>query len=172
VPIFLLSTRAGGLGINLTAADTVILYDSDWNPQMDLQSMARAHRIGQSKRVAVFRLVCADTVESRILLAATRKLRLERLVVQSKKDVANAKALAATDIEAILNEAGALAAAAVLGSEREELTEAELRLLADRDALFDHAHRLQEQQRLREQTQTAETTQTRIEVLPELQTVF
>jgi SWI/SNF-related matrix-associated actin-dependent regulator of chromatin subfamily A member 5 len=51
--VFLLSTRAGGLGINLTTADTVILYDSDFNPQMDLQAMDRAHRIGQTKQVIV-----------------------------------------------------------------------------------------------------------------------
>lgn len=55
--IFLLSTRAGGLGINLTAADTVIIYDSDWNPQMDLQAMDRAHRIGQKNLVNVYRLI-------------------------------------------------------------------------------------------------------------------
>ena len=55
--IFLLTTRAGGLGINLTSADIVILYDSDWNPQADLQAMDRAHRIGQKKQVKVFRFV-------------------------------------------------------------------------------------------------------------------
>ena len=55
--IFLLSTRAGGLGINLTAADTVVIYDSDWNPQMDLQAMDRAHRIGQKNMVNVYRLI-------------------------------------------------------------------------------------------------------------------
>jgi SWI/SNF-related matrix-associated actin-dependent regulator of chromatin subfamily A member 5 len=55
--IFLLSTRAGGLGINLTAADTVIIYDSDFNPQMDLQAMDRAHRIGQKNMVNVYRLI-------------------------------------------------------------------------------------------------------------------
>ncbi len=55
--VFLLSTRAGGLGINLTAADTVIIYDSDWNPQMDLQAMDRAHRIGQKNLVNVYRLI-------------------------------------------------------------------------------------------------------------------
>jgi SWI/SNF-related matrix-associated actin-dependent regulator of chromatin subfamily A member 5 len=55
--VFLLSTRAGGLGINLTSADTVIIYDSDWNPQMDLQAMDRAHRIGQKNKVNVYRLI-------------------------------------------------------------------------------------------------------------------
>jgi len=61
--IFLLSTRAGGLGINLTSADTVIIYDSDWNPQMDLQAMDRAHRIGQKNKVNVYRLITENTVE-------------------------------------------------------------------------------------------------------------
>lgn len=60
--IFLLSTRAGGLGINLTAADTVIIYDSDFNPQMDLQAMDRAHRIGQKNMVNVYRLITEQTV--------------------------------------------------------------------------------------------------------------
>jgi len=60
--VFLLSTRAGGLGINLTAADTVIIYDSDWNPQMDLQAMDRAHRIGQKNPVNVYRLITENTV--------------------------------------------------------------------------------------------------------------
>ncbi len=61
--VFLLSTRAGGLGINLTAADTVVIYDSDWNPQMDLQAMDRAHRIGQKNMVNVYRLITENTVE-------------------------------------------------------------------------------------------------------------
>jgi SNF2 family DNA or RNA helicase len=60
--VFLLSTRAGGLGINLTSADTVIIYDSDWNPQMDLQAMDRAHRIGQKNPVNVYRLITENTV--------------------------------------------------------------------------------------------------------------
>ena len=63
--IFLISTRAGGLGLNLATADTVILYDSDWNPQVDLQAMERAHRIGQVKPVRVYRLVCSGSVEER-----------------------------------------------------------------------------------------------------------
>lgn len=60
--VFLLSTRAGGLGINLTAADTVVIYDSDFNPQMDLQAMDRAHRIGQKNMVNVYRLITENTV--------------------------------------------------------------------------------------------------------------
>lgn len=65
--IFLLSTRAGGLGINLATADTVVIYDSDWNPQMDLQAMDRAHRIGQTKQVNVYRMITSNTLEERII---------------------------------------------------------------------------------------------------------
>ncbi|EIW87448.1 hypothetical protein CONPUDRAFT_87220 [Coniophora puteana RWD-64-598 SS2] len=80
--LFLLTTRAGGLGINLTSADIVILYDSDWNPQADLQAMDRAHRIGQTKQVYVFRFITEDTVEERMLERAAQKLRLDQLVIQ------------------------------------------------------------------------------------------
>lgn len=80
--IFLLTTRAGGLGINLTSADVVILYDSDWNPQADLQAMDRAHRIGQKKQVKVFRLVTENSVEDKIVERATQKLKLDQLVIQ------------------------------------------------------------------------------------------
>ena len=79
--IFLLTTRAGGLGINLTSADVVILYDSDWNPQADLQAMDRAHRIGQKKQVQIFRFVTNNSVEEKILERATQKLRLDKLVI-------------------------------------------------------------------------------------------
>lgn len=83
--IFLLSTRAGGQGINLTAADTVILFDSDWNPQQDLQAQDRAHRIGQKKPVIVYRLATKGTVEQVLLEKADSKRRLERLVIQKGK---------------------------------------------------------------------------------------
>ena len=82
LPVFLLSTRAGGLGINLTTADTVILFDSDWNPQNDLQAMARCHRIGQTKAVSVYRLVSKGTVEEQILERAKKKMVLDHLVIQ------------------------------------------------------------------------------------------
>ena len=72
--VFLLSTRAGGLGINLQTADTVILFDSDWNPQMDLQAMDRAHRIGQKKQVTVFRFVVEHSIEQKMVERATKKL--------------------------------------------------------------------------------------------------
>jgi SWI/SNF-related matrix-associated actin-dependent regulator of chromatin subfamily A member 5 len=80
--IFMLTTRAGGLGINLTSADVVILYDSDWNPQVDLQAMDRAHRIGQKKQVRVFRFITDKTVEERIIEKAEMKLRLDSVVIQ------------------------------------------------------------------------------------------
>ncbi|KNZ49876.1 chromodomain-helicase-DNA-binding protein 1 [Puccinia sorghi] len=78
---FLLSTRAGGLGINLETADTVIIFDSDWNPQNDLQAMARAHRIGQKNHVNVYRLVTKDTVEEDVLERAKRKMILEYAII-------------------------------------------------------------------------------------------
>lgn len=77
---FLLSTRAGGLGITLTAADTVIFYDNDWNPTMDAQAMDRVHRIGQTKQVTVYRLVCRGTVEERILKRARAKFEIQNTV--------------------------------------------------------------------------------------------
>lgn len=80
--IFLLSTRAGGLGINLATADTVILYDSDWNPQVDLQAQDRAHRIGQQKPVNVYRFVTEGSVEMKIVQRAEKKLQLDALVIQ------------------------------------------------------------------------------------------
>eukprot|EP00877_Chromochloris_zofingiensis_P014670 jgi/Chrzof1/9457/Cz04g03240.t1 len=80
--VFLLSTRAGGLGINLTGADTVIIYDSDWNPHQDLQAMDRCHRIGQLRPVQVFRLATAHSVEGKMLARAGTKMMLERLVIK------------------------------------------------------------------------------------------
>ncbi|CEF66390.1 Chromodomain-helicase-DNA-binding protein 1 [Strongyloides ratti] len=79
---FLLSTRAGGLGINLATANTVIIFDSDWNPQNDLQAMCRAHRIGQKKQVNIYRLVSKGTVEEEIVERAKQKLVLDHLVIQ------------------------------------------------------------------------------------------
>ncbi|KAI1255733.1 Chromatin-remodeling ATPase INO80 [Eutypa lata] len=80
--IFLLSTRAGGLGINLTSADTVIFYDSDWNPTIDSQAMDRAHRLGQTKQVTVYRLITRNTIEERIRKRAMQKEEVQRVVIQ------------------------------------------------------------------------------------------
>ncbi|UYI26594.1 SNF2-like protein [Encephalitozoon cuniculi] len=82
--LFLLTTRAGGLGINLSTADTVILFDSDWNPQMDLQAQDRAHRIGQKKQVVVFRLISENTVEERIVYRSLQKLKLDDILLQGR----------------------------------------------------------------------------------------
>lgn len=79
---FLLSTRAGGLGINLATADIVILFDSDWNPQVDLQAQDRAHRIGQKKPVMVYRLITEKTIEEKVVERAEAKLYLDAVVIQ------------------------------------------------------------------------------------------
>ncbi|CEP63488.1 putative ATPase LALA0_S08e03620g [Lachancea lanzarotensis] len=94
--VFLISTRAGGLGINLTAADSVVLFDSDWNPQVDLQAMDRTHRIGQTAPVVVYRLCCDNTVEHVILTRASSKRRLEKMVIQMGK-FSNLKRLAGSE---------------------------------------------------------------------------
>nr|XP_021328682.1 chromodomain-helicase-DNA-binding protein 4 isoform X2 [Danio rerio] len=80
--VFLLSTRAGGLGINLATADTVIIYDSDWNPHNDIQAFSRAHRIGQNKKVMIYRFVTKASVEERITQVAKKKMMLTHLVVR------------------------------------------------------------------------------------------
>lgn len=87
--IFLLSTRSGGLGINLYAANTVIIYDSDWNPQVDLQAIDRAHRIGQTKPVTVYRFVAEGTVEEKIVERAAKKLKIDNLIIQKGKAIQN-----------------------------------------------------------------------------------
>lgn len=82
--IFLLSTRAGGLGINLVAADTVIFYDSDWNPTIDSQAMDRAHRLGQQRQVTVYRMICKDTIEQKMRDIANQKEQIQKLVMEGK----------------------------------------------------------------------------------------
>ncbi|KAK9833308.1 hypothetical protein WJX81_005199 [Elliptochloris bilobata] len=94
---FLLSTRAGGQGITLTAADTVIIYDSDWNPQNDLQAMARCHRIGQAKEVTIYRLVSRDTYEQNVFDCASRKQGLDHAIlggISSEGEKADAERIA------------------------------------------------------------------------------
>ncbi|WWC85737.1 uncharacterized protein L201_000603 [Kwoniella dendrophila CBS 6074] len=83
--IFILSTRAGGLGLNLQSADTVIIYDTDWNPHADLQAQDRAHRIGQKKEVRVLRLISSGTVEELVLARAQQKLAIDGKVIQAGK---------------------------------------------------------------------------------------
>ncbi|KAK6202733.1 SNF2 family N-terminal domain-containing protein [Scheffersomyces amazonensis] len=82
IPVFILSTRSGGLGINLTGADTVIFYDSDWNPAMDKQCQDRCHRIGQIRDVHIYRFVSEYTIESNILKKANQKRQLDNVVIQ------------------------------------------------------------------------------------------
>lgn len=79
--VFILSTRAGGIGVNLTGADTVIFYDSDWNPTMDAQAQDRCHRIGQTKDVHIYRLISKNTVEENILKKANQKRLLGDLTI-------------------------------------------------------------------------------------------
>jgi chromatin-remodeling ATPase INO80 len=86
--IFLLSTRAGGLGINLTSADTVIFYDSDWNPTIDSQAMDRAHRLGQTRQVTVYRLITRGTIEERIRKRALQKEEVQRVVISGQTTTA------------------------------------------------------------------------------------
>uniref|UniRef100_A0A8D0HRQ2 Proliferation-associated SNF2-like protein n=1 Tax=Sphenodon punctatus TaxID=8508 RepID=A0A8D0HRQ2_SPHPU len=83
--IFLVSTRAGGLGVNLTAADTVIIYDSDWNPQSDLQAQDRCHRIGQTRPVVVYRLVTANTIDQKIVERAAAKRKLDKFIIHKNQ---------------------------------------------------------------------------------------
>lgn len=87
--VMLLSTRAGGLGLNLTSADTVIIFDSDFNPQNDLQAMARAHRIGQTRSVRVYRLLTAKTYEMHMFHSASLKLGLDRAVLAHQRQNTN-----------------------------------------------------------------------------------
>uniref|UniRef100_A0A8C8XLA8 Chromodomain-helicase-DNA-binding protein 1-like n=1 Tax=Panthera leo TaxID=9689 RepID=A0A8C8XLA8_PANLE len=101
--IFLLSTRAGGVGMNLTAADTVIFVDSDFNPQNDLQAAARAHRIGQNKSVKVIRLISRDTVEEIVCRKAASKLQLTSTVIEGGHFTLGARKPAAdADLQVLL----------------------------------------------------------------------
>jgi len=101
--VFLLSTRAGGLGINLTVADTVIIFDSDWNPQNDIQAQARCHRIGQTQTVKIYRLITRNTYESQMFDRSSKKLGLDQAVLSSfqTNDEFAEKAVKALDKKAI-----------------------------------------------------------------------
>jgi len=83
--VFLLSTRAGGLGINLASADTIFIFDHDFNPHSDIQALSRAHRIGQSQKLMVYRLVTVGTVEEKIIEQASHKLMVEHMLVKNIK---------------------------------------------------------------------------------------
>ncbi|KAF2135866.1 uncharacterized protein K452DRAFT_354213 [Aplosporella prunicola CBS 121167] len=143
VNLFLLSTRAGGQGINLAAADTVILFDSDWNPQQDLQAQDRAHRIGQTNNVLVYRFATRNTVETQLLEAAEGKRRLEKLVIRkgglsrSGKDKEVRDEL--EELQRLLRREDGLAWDVAEGG-KGVLAEEDLRILTDRsDAAYERA---------------------------------
>jgi superfamily II DNA or RNA helicase len=137
--VFLLSTRAGGVGINLTAADTCIIYDSDWNPQNDLQAMARCHRIGQEKQVSVYRLVTKNCYEEGMFKKSLEKLTMDQLLLTAggnsggndseKKEVENLIKYGAYDIMKEDDETteafGAQGIDAILASNTEKLAHGE-----------------------------------------------
>merc|ERR1719412_2487794 len=143
VTAFLLSTRAGGLGINLTAADTVIIYDSDWNPQQDLQAQDRCHRIGQTKPVMVYRLVTANTVDQKIVERAAAKRKLEKMVIHKSKfkaGVENVKSslqsLSAQELLSLLDSQDYVGAVSASDKYHGQVfTEEQLDLLLDRSDL-------------------------------------
>ena len=114
---FLLSTRAGGQGINLTAADTVILHDLDWNPQLDRQAVDRAHRLGQRRAVTVYKLVTASTVEESIVQLQHRKRILGNAVLDEAAPSPTGGGSAAANADA------------ALGAESDD----EVQLLSDQD---------------------------------------
>lgn len=130
--VFLMSTKAGGLGVNLQTADTAILYDSDWNPQGDLQAMARVHRIGQKKKVHVYRMVTRGTVEERIIQRAEKKLYLDQMV--NRGSTAQAEKMEALGSDALLRmlRFGADKIFRGDGSEERALSDADLERLIDR----------------------------------------
>ncbi|XP_031494367.1 protein CHROMATIN REMODELING 4 isoform X2 [Nymphaea colorata] len=104
--VFLLSTRSCGLGINLATADTVIIYDSDFNPHADIQAMNRAHRIGQSNRLLVYRLVVRASVEERILQLAKKKLMLDQLFVNKAESQKEVEDILRWGTEELFNDSG------------------------------------------------------------------
>ncbi|GAA5949876.1 hypothetical protein JCM10213_005794 [Rhodosporidiobolus nylandii] len=111
---YLLSTRAGGVGLNITSADVVIIYDQDFNPQMDLQAISRAHRIGQKKPVRVFKLLSKGTCEEKIFMAGNEKLGLEHLIIQridAKDESEDVETMLQFGAQAVFDEAAAEAAA-------------------------------------------------------------
>jgi SNF2 family DNA or RNA helicase len=128
--VFLLSTRAGGVGINLTAADTVIIYDSDWNPQNDIQAQARCHRIGQKATVKVYRLITRGTYENKMFERASRKLGLDHVVLDGGDMSRDAKPMKATEIEEMLRHG-------VHGIFNEDDTEADRFCAADIDQILE-----------------------------------
>lgn len=102
ISVFILSTRAGGVGINLATADTVIIYDADFNPFQDLQAISRAHRIGQKKKVMCFKLMVKNSCEEKIVEAGKKKMVLEQLIVDSLEDKKDNEDEAPNNVESLL----------------------------------------------------------------------
>ena len=102
--VFLLSTKAGGVGLNLTAANYVLLFDHDWNPQNDLQAQARCHRIGQTKEVMIFRLVTRGTYEEKMFQVASQKLGLEQAVMSGGDSKTGGTKLTKEEMDRLLKE--------------------------------------------------------------------
>jgi len=99
---FLLSTRAGGLGINLATADTVFIYDSDWNPHNDIQAFSRAHRLGQKNKVLIYRFVTKNSVEERVAEVAKKKMMLTHLVVRPGMGSSKTASMSKQELDDIL----------------------------------------------------------------------
>ncbi|XP_016356002.1 lymphocyte-specific helicase-like [Sinocyclocheilus anshuiensis] len=144
--LFLLSTRAGGLGINLTAADTVIIFDSDWNPQADLQAQDRCHRIGQTKPVMVYRLITANTIDEKILERASAKRKLEKMVIHKNKFKGSKAELNQTKSCVDVSELVELLKSrdydgAVKGTKGKVISDKDLEILLDRSDLMNQARK-------------------------------
>ncbi|KAK2631144.1 hypothetical protein EUGRSUZ_L03337 [Eucalyptus grandis] len=151
---FLLSTRAGGLGINLATADTVIIFDSDWNPQNDLQAMSRAHRIGQQEVVNIYRFVTSKSVEEDILERAKRKMVLDHLVIQKlnaegrleKKETKKGSYFDKNELSAILR----FGAEELFKEEKNDEESKKGLLSMDIDEILDRAEKVEEKEAVEE----------------------
>ncbi|CAN0922487.1 Protein CHROMATIN REMODELING 5 [Linum grandiflorum] len=152
---FLLSTRAGGLGINLATADTVIIFDSDWNPQNDLQAMSRAHRIGQQEVVNIYRFVTSKSVEEDILERAKKKMVLDHLVIQKlnaegrleKKEAKKGSCFDKNELSAILR----FGAEELFKEERSDEENKKRLLSMDIDEILERAEKVEEKEGAQEE---------------------
>ena len=103
-PVFLLTTRVGGLGVNLTGADRVLLFDADWNPSTDAQARERAWRLGQRRNVVIYRLIAAGTIEERVMDLQKSKSEMLRKLLTESDSVSSAISLDLEDIKALLQD--------------------------------------------------------------------
>ncbi|XP_061083992.1 lymphoid-specific helicase isoform X1 [Conger conger] len=150
--LFLLSTRAGGLGINLTAADTVIIFDSDWNPQADLQAQDRCHRIGQTKPVMVYRLITANTIDQKILDKASAKRKLEKMIIHKNKFKGGKAQLleqsgSCMDLTELMELLKSRDYEKVKGGSGKVISDRDLEFLLDRSVLLDQAKKSRRQEK-------------------------